>query len=367
MWVDGAAQPTWEGTGLEDYFNGGWYYRGSVFGALNASYDRSPFRVAQYRHQHPDPVHFDQSFRMEFERMSDPQTGAAVRGVFQSVAYLYLDRPTPVAPVPTAATDRLAVADPFYPTTLLIQLLELERANDFTGALRMVQEYLERFPDAEDAGVYALRALEYRRWLGESIAADEMAEFLDGTHGASAQAQAQLLAWFYDDPGRALLAMNVNGFGQLYLNGRTVLTGDHPYQLFVTGVELEPGTHQLAAQVEMRRHEPWFQAGLRTHTGVAGTGMNTLSSLTLETGWRTATVQPPRWHAIGIRDIPRGAPDAPYVGGEANAFILIQSKTYPVRALDWGYHQGVSYYRQDLVLPLAGWPAFSLDMTGLTK
>ncbi|HMP73801.1 MAG TPA: DUF2961 domain-containing protein [Kiritimatiellia bacterium] len=367
MWVDGATAPTWDGTGLEDYFNGGWYYRGAVFGALNASFDRAPFRVAQYRLQHPDPVSFRRNFRMEFERMRMPQTGQPVQGYFESIAYFYLETPTPVRSLPQDRTARRATEDPLHRQTFMLQLLELERANDFRGAMHAVEEYFERFPGAEEEGIYRLRHLEYRRLLGEPVTAAHYQPFLDGTHGPGAKEQATLLDWFYAAPNRAIVGMNVNGRGRLFLNGRGILTGDHPYNLFVAGTELSPGPQQIAAQVEFQRDEPWFQAGIRSHTGVAGTGPGSLSTQQPESGWRTGPVASPPWHTIGIRDIPRGAPDAPYIGGIPNAFILVQSKAFPIRALDWGYHRGQAYYRQDFTAPLEGWPAFSIEMTGLRQ
>ena len=367
MWVDGNPNPVWLGTGLEDYFNGGWYYRGSVFGALNASFDRAPFRVAQFRHQHPDPVSFNSFFQMDFERMNDEHTGLPVNGWFQSVAYFYLERPTGVTPVGSDRAARRAVEHPHNRPTTLLQLIELERANDFHGAMRLVEEYQERYPDAEENGVWQLRHLEYRRLGGESIGNAHYQPYRDGHHGETAREQARLLEWFYEEPNRAIVGLNVNGRGRLWLNNQLVLSGDHPYNLFAAGLELTNGLQQLAAQVEMVRGEPWVQAGVRTHEGLAGTGPGTWCSRTVDGGWRTAPAGPPNWQAIGLRDVPRGVPDAPYIGGIPNAFILVQSKSYPVRGLDWGYYQGTYYYRQDFDFPLIGWPAFSRIMTGLLR
>ena len=367
MWVDKDMQPSWKGTGLEDYFNGGWYYRGAVFHALSASYDRSPFRVAQFRHQLPDPVSFNERFRMEFERMTGEQSAAPVRGYFQSTAYFYLDRPTAVHSVPAERAARRAVEDPNHRTTFMLQLVELERMNDFRSAARATEEYIERYPDAEENGVYRLRQLEYRRLLGEEVSDRDYQPFLEGTHGQEAQRQARLLNWFYQSTNRVLAGMNVNGKGTLYLNGLQVLAGDHPYMLYVTGLELTDTICAMAAEVEWQRQDPWVQAGIRTHSGVAGTGPGTYSTRTPGPHWKTGSVVAPPWHVTGIRDVPRGVPDAPYLGGIPNAFILLQSKSYPVRGLDWMYYRGATYYREDARLPLKGWPAFSIEMTGLLE
>lgn len=367
IWVDKNTQPVWHGTGLEDYFNGGWYYRGSVFGALNANFDRAPFRVAQFRHQLPDPVTFSTFFQMEFERMNDEQTRLPVKGWFQSVAYFYLDKPMAVQVVPSDRVARRAVENPQDRPLTMLQLVELERANDFGGAKRLVEEYLERYPGSDAEGVYRLRHLEYRRFLEEPVSNDNYAPFLAGTHGTEAKKQAEQLVWFYAQPNRAIFGLNVNGRGRLLLNNQMILSGDHPFNLFTAGVELSNGTQRLAAQVEMQRAEPWLQAGVRTHSGVAGTGLSTWSSRSVQPNWRIGDIGSFDWKPTPLRDILRGVPDAPFIGGIENAFILIQSKSYPVRGLDWGYHQGTYYFRNDFEFPLVGWPTFSGQTTGLDR
>lgn len=367
MWVDGNSQPVWLGTGLEDYFNGGWYYRGSVFGALNANFDRSPFRVAQFRHQHPDPVSFTTFFQMEFERMKDERSGLPVKGWFQSVAYFYLEKPSGVAALPADRAVRRSVENPNHRSTTMIQLVELERANDFHAAKRLVEEYLERYPGAEEEGVFRLRHLEYRRYLGEPVGNNEYAPFLTGIHGETAKQHAELLVWFYEQSDRALVGLNSNGKTRLFLNNQFLLSGDHPYNLFVVGTIVTNGSQRLAAQTDMVRGDAWVQAGIRTRDGVAGFGPGTMANRNVETNWRNKPAVPPAWQPVGIRQIPRGVPDAPYIGGIPNAFILVQSKSYPVTGFDWAYHQGTYYFIKDFEAPVTNWPSFSSIMTGLQK
>lgn len=367
MWVDNHPQPVWLGTGLEDYFNGGWYYRGSVFGALSGNFDRAPFRVAQYRFQHPDPVSFESVFQMDFERMNDERTGLPVRGWFQSVAYFYLSEPRPVAAVPSNRAERRAVEHPNDRATTMLQLFELERANDFHGAMRLIEEYGERYPDASENGVYRLRHLEYRRHLGMPVGETDYEPFLNGKYGEAAQAQARQLVWFYEAPDRALLGLYANARTLVSLNNQPLLSGDHPFRLFVAGITLTNGLQRLAAQAEMVRADPWVQIGIRTHDGFVGTGPGTWTSREVRPGWRTQDPAPPVWHAVDLRQIPRGVPDAPYIGGIANAFILLQSKSYPVSGLDWQYYRGTAYFRSNFEFPVRGYPSFSRMATGLIE
>ena len=64
----------------------------------------------------------------------------------------------------------------------------------------------------------------------------------------------------------------------------------------------------------------------------------------------------------------RGTPDAPYLGGEANAFVLLSSKAYALRGREWGYaYRGPGRYRLDFTLPLSGEPDWTPAVTGLPR
>lgn len=361
--VDGEARPSWHGTGLEDYFNGGWYYRSAAFAALHGIMDRSPFRVAQFRHHLVDPIRFNQSLKMSIER-GDQNVSYAW---FQSTAFAYLDQPQAAPAVPADRAARRPVEDRYARQTMMLQLFELERMNDFAKCIDLIREYAERYPDADENTVYALRALEYRRLLGEPVDAAAYDPFLRGDRGAAAAEQARLLTWFHAAPGRALVALNANAQAQAYLDGRPILQGDHPFQLFVAGVELADGPHVLAAEATMVRQEPWVQLAVRTHGGLAGTGLDTLRARQVAGAWNAVAGDQTAWKPMPSPDILRGTPDAPFIGSSPNAFVLLGSKAYSVRSEDWGYHQGRGYFRVNFATPLTGWPATASDMTGLAR
>jgi hypothetical protein len=363
FWVDGETQPSRHGTGLEDYFNGGWYYRGGALAPLSGALDHAPFRVAQYRFHGPDPIHFDRSLRVTIER-GDQNVSPAY---FQSMAWFYLDAPQ-AFPGATNRAERTAVAHPQFRPTLMLQLDELERLNNFRAARNLVREYRERYPGQPEDGVLRLRELEYGRWLGASVQASDYEPFLRGDFGPAAAEQAKTLAWFYAQPNRALVAMNANGAGTLYLDGQRILEGDQPYGLFVTGVELTEGPHTLAADVSIRRAEPWVKFAVRTHTGVTGSGLSTLFSTEAPAGWKEREGSLAGGQRIGPNHLVRGTPDAPYLGGEANAFVLLSSKAYALRGHEWGYaYRGPARYRLDFTLPLAGEPDWMPAATGLPR
>lgn len=358
MFVDGEARPSWHGTGLEDYFNGGWYYRQAAFSALHGIFDRSPFRVAQYRHQLVDPLPFQQGLRMTWER-GDQNVSHAW---FQSTAFFYADQPLAVAAVPA---ERAAVADRYQRQTMMLQLTELERMNNFQKAVDLIAEYRERYPDAEENPVYALRALEYRRLLGDTPTGQEYAPFLSGERGPAAAEQAKLLTWFHAGTNRALVGLNANAQTQLYLDGQPLVKSDHPFQLQVAGVELAPGPHVLAADATMVRQEPWVQMAVRTHGGLAGTGLDTLRSRKATPGWNTVGADTSAWRPLFQGDLLRGTPDAPFIGSLPNAFVLLGSKAYSIRGEDWSYHKGAAFFRVAFETPLTGWPKQARALTGL--
>lgn len=363
IFVDDEPQPSWRGTGLEDYFNGGWYYRSAAFSAFHGIFDRAPFRVLQYRHQLVDPVRFRRSLRMIIER-GDQNIS---RAWFQSVAFAYLDQPLPVQPVPPRKEDRRAPPNRFEWQNLMLQLTELERMNNFSRAIALIREYTETFPEASDRGIYLLRAIEYRRLLGENVSEADYAPFLAGEFGEEAKRQADLLIWFHADPGRALAGINANAQAQLWFNGRPLARTDHPLAWQVVGVELEGDKAVIAVDATMVRQEPWVQFGLRTHRGFAGSGLETKRSRRVAGAWNALEGDRTEWGPMHIRDLLRGTPDAPFIGSVPNAFVLFGSKSYSVRAEDWGYHRGRGYFRQEIALPLEGWPGQSRLLTGLPR
>jgi hypothetical protein len=92
------------GTGLEDYFLGGWYFREGTFAGpyhglpikdtLNAS-------VAMYRAHEADAIRFEQRLKFAFVNPWSPDRLKPF--CFSSVAFLYLDTPEGQgAPIPSA-------------------------------------------------------------------------------------------------------------------------------------------------------------------------------------------------------------------------------------------------------------------------
>lgn len=75
--------------GLEDYFNGGWYYGNVLTRPFHGVLFIAPFRTVQYRVHQTDPVDFQSAVSVYSERGPDH----ASHGWMESVSFYYLDAP----------------------------------------------------------------------------------------------------------------------------------------------------------------------------------------------------------------------------------------------------------------------------------
>jgi hypothetical protein len=82
------------GTGLEDYFLGGWYFReGEFTGDMHGVPSKDSFnsRIAMYRIHEADAIHFRKRIRFQFVNPWDPERLKPF--AYSSVALYYLDSP----------------------------------------------------------------------------------------------------------------------------------------------------------------------------------------------------------------------------------------------------------------------------------
>jgi len=130
FWVDGEFRG--QGTGTEDYFNGGWYFQDGPFAApYHGVVQMEPQRgrVAAYRWHLPDPVGFRDSIRVELEHGH----GNEVVADLASVAYWYQTEPhAPFPPLPPP--DDRRVLEVKVPAGALF-LDSLEVVVEDTGAI----------------------------------------------------------------------------------------------------------------------------------------------------------------------------------------------------------------------------------------
>ncbi len=310
MIVDGRLPPGWRGTGLEDYFNGGWYYGNALASPLNGVVFKSPFRIVQYRIHQADPVAFTNSFSMIFERGPDN----ASRAAFESVSFYYLDRPQaadsdirkqPLNPTP----------DPLSKLTLMTEINDRERLGDFTAAQDAIKMYLDEFKDSSFAPQLSQRLENYRN--GETI-----------------------------PDGQALLGVYANMPATVFLDGAPVGRFGDPQAMQFKTVNLAPGKHVLAIQTPRQNYPDWVQVALKYGDKIIGTGDGWKFSFNQTVGWNTADFDDSSWE-IHSGIWVKGPPEEPYIFCKPNEHVGMQSSAGGIRpSKDWPSTARQVFYRK---------------------
>jgi len=353
----------WLGTGLEDYFNGGWYYQNAMARALNGVPFKAPFRVVQYRLHQMDAVTFGDSVDMYFER--GPRN--ASHGWMESVAWYYCADPQPTAGHVGGAVDRRPPEDPASRATVMMELLNSERLGDIQAAADRIDTYLAEHPEFPHRRRLLLRQAEYRAGKSGFAGVAEMfrraaAEAADTPAGK----EARDLLWFYgmETSGvrvaaselkrRALLAAYCNMPTTIVLDGRKVGETGDPSRMKVWRVAVTPGRHVLCLAAGRRRYPDWVQACLRTHYGDVVSDPGWKWKFDPPGDWTRVSYDDSGWSRVGGTGV-KGPPEAPYIWLEPNVFVGMQSAAVGLRAPeDWPAGARRVVFRRVFTLPSAG-------------
>lgn len=346
---DGEAVPGWLGTGLEDYFNCGWYYRNVLNRPLHGLVYKVPFRTIQYRIHLPDAVTFDSGLDAAFER----GPADASHGWLESMAYYYLDRPQAANTRLPDPSRRSAPADPFEAQTIVQQVLSYERSGDFAAADGRIASFLEKVPDYPQRAMLELRQIACRgRTRGWNTVAAELAAY-QSTYAASnveAVTQAAALAGFCSGRSNALLGAYCNAQTRVYVDGRLIVEADDPERLSVGSLSLQPGRHVIAIQARWTRMPPWVQVCLLTHFG----------DITSDLGWRySRQVTGQQWKALDYDDstwskvdcLSEDVPEKPLFNVEANGFAGMQSLAQGMTEYHWSELKDTVWFRRVFDIP----------------
>jgi len=311
----------WQGTGLEDYFNGGWYYRNVMARPLSGLLHRSPFRTIQYRFHLPDPILFDEGIDISFERGGKHDSS----GWMESVGYYYLASPGESGSgfdVPS----RYAPSDEHDTATFMLQVLDHERLGDFDGARARLEEFLALHPDDPAKDILALRLVAYEERSDGYDAVREKYEAIAGGADGTAAAQAKMLMSIHEAPGKGLLSAYCNASSRLSLNGKPIMKVDHPEVMGVLPIEISAGTHSLVVEAKWSRQTPWVYAHLASPLG------DVFSSADGTWKWTknpAGDFHDPNYDDSSWKPILRsskGPPEDPYFKVQPNAFVGFQSK-----------------------------------------
>ena len=121
--LNGETVPSIHGCGMEDSFNGAWYYFGLFDHPLTGLTEKAPVHLAQYRTHFLDAYRFDNGISVNWEFGHANKS----KGYMSSVAFWYQPEPHPSGSVIPDASRRFPPRDPVAPAGLMSGLFELER------------------------------------------------------------------------------------------------------------------------------------------------------------------------------------------------------------------------------------------------
>lgn len=329
---DGEQSPFWRGTGLEDYFNGGWYYQNVLCRPLHGLLFKSFFRTVQYRIHLPDPVLFNKSFSMSFERGPENRS----HGWLESTAFYYMNRPQPSGSTLLTPRDRVPPVDEPQVAGFMLDLFNCERFGAYVEAMAAVDVFLAKYPSHPYAEMLALRKVSYRERM-EGFGKTR-AEFVKATTEAKDNAvrdNAKLLLWYHEKQENALLSLNANMPARCMLDGKPVLETSDPAKLAVAPLQLAPGRHVIVVQCRFHPYPAWVQACIRSHCGDIATSTSWKQCVGPSGDWAAVDYDDSAWTVTGGTGC-KGPPEEPFVWIEPNAFIGMQSHAAAIySAVDW--------------------------------
>jgi len=348
---DGGTSRVQEGTGVEDYFNAGWYYTGLFELPIHGLLEKAAMRTSQYRFHLTDPVTFRKNLRMEWA-FEDSRNQA--RGYLSAASYWYQDRPGPAGSTIPAVQNRFPPLEQVGFLSIMDELFELERAGLIDEAEARCGFYAGALQKMPEHSIYELRRLAYREMrLGFDAVRNDYAAFAGATNlPSSVTEQARLLLWRGEKPHRAIFGAHAQADYRLFVDGRLIGEGNDPVVWHAWPVELPPGEHMLQAEVTPQ-HPPemFFSSGLSAF----------FTNVVSDTSWDFSRIKPDGWPAqMGARNLWRPYeteisffPSMTWWRFEPNAFPCVQSGQQRGGPFgDWANPPGRTVYlRRRIVVP----------------
>lgn len=345
---DAEKVPGWLGTGLEDYFNGGWYYQNVMAGPTHGLFVKEPFRTVQYRVHAMDPSRFSKSFDMEFERGPDHASHA----FFESVAWYYLRTPQKADSTRLAPAWRRMPADPrLDPLDAMAAVWNAERFGDWQGAR---DEWALRLrAGAKDWSATDQRMGQLRLALyDEKLAGTTDPALLDpwlADKDPTIRRAAEILRRERVGEGiTALLYANMPA--EVFLDGESVLRTDGSGAAAVDSLSPAPGPHTVAIRTALQPYPDWVLLALRKGGWSAGTAPDWKFAFNppeeaVQAGWDDSS-----WPAMGGTGV-KGPPEEPYVQVPPDPWLGMQSRAIGIRPTGDKPPSGTVVYRTTVFFP----------------
>jgi len=318
MFVDNNQTPSWRGTGLEDYYNGGWYYANALADPFHGIVFKAPYRTVQYRLHLTDPVQFSNSFKMTFERGPNH----ASRAEMDSVAFYYMMAPQIADSELGDPAYRTPTPDPNEPYSLMTEVNNLERLGDDIGAINRLQAFLDSYSDFPFRDTVLQRINNY-------------------TNPPHIQ------------DGQAILGVYANTKVRVFLDGKLVANINDPnaQRVRFRDIGLAAGQHTLAIEYINRPYPDFVQLMLEYPGGFIGTDNTWKFMFNPPTNWATADFDDSTWpqhNDIWVK----GPPEEPHVWCEPNERPYTQSRAWGLMApIDWPPAKGFMALRKTFHVP----------------
>jgi hypothetical protein len=282
---DGGREAVHHGTGLEDYFNGGWYYFGLFELPLHGLLEKAAMRTAQFRFHLTDPVTFRKDLRMEIEFGDANRAG----GYLSSCAYWYQERPGSAGSVLPPVGERFPAFDQVGFLTIMAELFELERMGLIADAAERCAFYAAAMQRMPERWMFELRHLAYREMLAGHAAVRPALTALAGNTNLPPEMvqQARLLLWRGEQPGRAIFGAHGYADYRLLVDGKLLGQGGDPTVWQGFAVELTPGEHLLQAEVVAKPQYAFFSAGFSAF----------FTNVVSDASWDFSRTKPEGWPA----------------------------------------------------------------------
>ena len=322
--LDNEPFPSWHGTGLEDYFNAGWYYGNALVRPFHGVLFIAPFRTIQYRVHQTDPVNFQSAVSVQFERGPDH----ASHGWMESVSFYYLDAPARACSMLGDSALRQVPDDGMGPATVMMEINNLERLGDYRGVSDYLESFLEKTPGYPYAQILQLRRLaNAEKEKGFEALRPDLDRIMEtASTNALVKKQVEDWLWYREGSSNALLGIYCNMRARAFLDGAYIGDSGDPERMQVYRVSLKPGRHALAIQAANREYPRWVQACLRTHQGDIYTSPKWKFALSPQGSWSSPEYDDRGWEAIGGPDQGKGPPEVPWVWLEPHLFPDMQAK-----------------------------------------
>ena len=314
---DGGKTPCCRGTGMEDYFNGGWYYYGLFELPLHGLLEKAAMRTAQYRFHLSDPVTFTRDLRMDFEFGNANRAG----GYMFAVAYWYQDKPEIAGSEIQTLEKRFPNIDRLGTGTIMDELFELERMGLIADARERCEFYAEAFENRADRFVFLLRAAAYREMLEGYSAVRDTYVSLATSPGVpqGVVAQAKMLIWRGAKTGRAIFGAQGCGEYRLFVDGELVGAGTQAQLWQAFPVELKPGEHVLEGEITPQGADSFVSVGFSSFF------TNVVSDVSWDYRIPSASVNDPQSKWRPYETAPGFFPTMSFWQFVPNAFPCVQS------------------------------------------